>query len=72
MVTSYATDKLTAAIKNHLLTVDAISRTAEASKLASDLAQVCLRVLYSAGLGREAIEHLFAPAAFKAKVRGVV
>jgi len=71
MVTNYANEKLTAAIKNHLLSVDAIPRTAEASKLAGDLADVCLSVLYSAGFGREAIEHLFAPPAFKATARGV-
>lgn len=46
MTTNYANEKLTTAIKNHLLSVDAIPRNAEASKLAGDLAQVCLRVLY--------------------------
>jgi hypothetical protein len=71
MATNYADEKLTAAIKNHLLSVNAVPRTAEASKLAADLAQVCLRTLYSAGFGREAIEQQFAPSTFKATARGL-
>jgi hypothetical protein len=71
MATNYANEKLTTAIKNHLMSVDAIPPTAEVSKLAGDLAQICLTELNKAGLGREAVEKLFAPSAFKAKAQGV-
>lgn len=71
MGTNYANEKLTTAIKNHLLNVDAIPPTVEVSRLASELAQVCLSELNTAGLGTEAVEPLFASSAFKAKARGV-
>jgi hypothetical protein len=71
MATNYANEKLTTAIKNHLLSVDAIPPTTEASKLAGDLAQVCLTELNTAGLGREAVEKLFTPSTFKARAPSV-
>lgn len=71
MTTNYANEKLTTAIKNHLLSVDAIPRNAEVSKLAGELAQVCLTELSTAGLGSEKVETLFAPSALKAKAQGV-
>ncbi len=71
MATNNANEKLTTAIKNHLLGVDAIPPTADVSKLAGELAQVCLTELTTAGLRSETIENLFAPQAFKAKARGV-
>ena len=71
MPTNYANEKLTTAIKVHLLNVDAVPPTREASKLAGELAQVCLSELKTAGLGAETIENLFVPAALKAKERGV-
>ena len=71
MTTNYANERLTTAIRNHLLSVDAIPPTAEGSKLAVELAQVCLKELNTAGLDREVIEDLFAPSTFKAKARGV-
>lgn len=70
MATNYANEKLTTAIRNHLLDVDAVPPTAEASKLARELAQVCLTELNTAGLGSETVENLFAPSALKAKARG--
>jgi hypothetical protein len=70
MSTSYAKDKLTTAIKNHLLNVDAAPPTAEVTKLAGELAQVCLTELDTAGLASETIENLVAPYAFKTKARG--
>lgn len=51
MTTNYANQKLTTAIKIHLLNVDAIPPTVEVSILASELAQVCLTELNTAGLG---------------------
>lgn len=69
MATNYATDKLTTAIKNHLLNVDAIPPTEEAAKLAGELAEVCLTELKRVGLRGETVEILFAPAALQAKAR---
>jgi len=71
MATNYANEKLTTAIKNYLLSVDAIPPGAELSKLAGEIAQVCLTELNTAGLGNETIENLFAPSALKAKAQGV-
>ena len=70
MATNYVNEKLALAIRNHLLDVDAVPPTAEASKLAWELAQVCLTELRTAGLGKEAAENLFAPLPFKAKAKG--
>ena len=69
MSTNYANEKLALAIRNHLLDVDAVPPTAEASKLAGELAQVCLSQLNSAGLSIETVENLFAPHAGKAKAQ---
>lgn len=71
MTTNYANEKLTIAIKDHLLRVDVIPPTTEVSKLAGELAQVCLTELHKAGLDSEAIEKLFAPSALKAKAQGI-
>ena len=62
MSTNYANEKLANAIRDHLLDVDAVPPTAEASKLARELAQICLRELNLAGLRSETVERLFAPA----------
>lgn len=70
MATNYAGDKLTTAIKNHLLNVDAIQPAVEASKLAGELAEICLTELKKVGLHGETVENLFAPAAVKAKAQG--
>lgn len=71
MATNYANEKLTTAIKNHLLSVDVLPPTTEVSKLAGDLARVCLTELNTFGLGSEEVEKLFTPATFKAGARGV-
>ena len=71
MATNYANRKLTTAIKNHLLSVDAIPPTAEVAKLAGDLAQVCLTEFNAAGLESETVEEIFAPSKLKATARGV-
>ncbi len=42
MATNFANEKLTTAIKIHLLSVDALPPNAEVTKLAGELAQVCL------------------------------
>ncbi len=69
MATNYATQKLATAIREHLLNVDAVPPTAEASRLAGELAQVCLTELKTAGLRIEKVEDLFASSALKAKAR---
>jgi len=70
MATDYARQKLSTAIKYHLLNVDVIPPTAELLRLSGDLAQICLTEFNLAGLDHEAVERLFAPATFKAKARG--
>jgi hypothetical protein len=70
MSTNYVAEKMTAAIKNHLVTVDAIPPIAEPARLASELTEVVWTELSSAGLSREALENLFAPAALKTKAQG--
>jgi hypothetical protein len=70
MVTNYANEKLTAAIKTHLLSVDSIALNADLSKLAGELARVCLSELNSAGMEGDTIEELFAPHTFTATARG--
>jgi hypothetical protein len=72
MTTNYANQKLTKAIENHLLNLDLIPPTDEVSKLAGDLAQLCLGELNTAGLGHEAVEKLFRPLSFKAGAPGAV
>jgi len=69
MATNYANEKLTTAIRDHLLNVDAVPPNAEASRLAGELAQVCLTELKTAGLGSDTVENLFAPPALRAKAR---
>jgi hypothetical protein len=71
MATNYATETLTTAIKQHLLTVEAIPPNTDVSKLAGELAQVCLTELNSAGMESDTIEELFAPQTFTAKARGI-
>jgi hypothetical protein len=71
MGTNYANEKLTRAIKNHLLSVDTLPPTAEVTELAGELAQVCLTEFKAVGLGEQTIENLFAPAGFKVRRRGV-
>ena len=71
MATNYANQKLTTAIKTYLLGVDAIPPNANVSKLAGELAQVCLTELNSAGMESDTIEELFAPQTFTATARGI-
>lgn len=70
MGTNYVTEKLTAAIKNHLITIEAIPPIAEPIRLASELTEVVWTELSNAGLSREALENLFASAAVKTRAQG--
>jgi hypothetical protein len=70
MNTNYVTEKMTAAIKNHLVTVDAIPPIAEPTRLASELTEVVWTELSNAGLSRDALENLFASATVKTKAQG--
>ena len=71
MATNYATEKLTKAIKKYLSGVHALTPTTDLSKLAGELAQVCLTELNSAGMESDTIEELFAPQSFKATAGGI-
>ena len=71
MPKTYANEKLSKAIKNHLLSVDAIPPTTEVTKLSGNLARICLTELNTAGLLTEPIEYLFAPSVMKARARGI-
>ena len=62
MTTRFASEKLTLAIRSHLIDVDAILPTSEATRLASEITEVVLVELSYAGLSREGLEHLFASA----------
>jgi hypothetical protein len=70
MSTSYATEKVTAAIRNHLITVDAVPPTMEATRLASEITEIVWSELRNAGLSRGALENLFASASGKTKAQG--
>ena len=70
MSTNYATEKVTAAIKRHLITVDAIPPTMEVTRLAGEITEVVWTELSNAGLSREAVENLFASASAKTKAQG--
>jgi len=70
MSTNYATEKVTAAIKNHLINVHAIPPNTEATRLASELTEIVWTELSNAGLSRPALEHLFAPYSAKTKAQG--
>jgi hypothetical protein len=70
MAPTYVNEKLAAAIKNHLLRVDALPPTTEVLKLSSDLARICLTELNAAGLLTESIENLFAPSVLKSRAQG--
>ena len=59
MSTNYATERLSAAIQKHLLTVDAVPPTREATRLANEITEVVWSELGNAGLSREALENLF-------------
>jgi hypothetical protein len=69
MSTNYVTEKITAAIRNHLLAVDIIPPTTEANRLASDLTEVVWSELIDIGLSREGVESLVVPASNKTKTQ---
>ncbi len=70
MSTNFVTEKMAAAIKNHLVTVDAIPPIAEPTRLASELTEVVWTELSNAGLSREALENLFATTTGKTSAQG--
>jgi hypothetical protein len=70
MSTNYATEKVTAAIRNHLITIDAVPPTTEATRLASEITEVVWTELSNAGLSRGALENLFASAYGKTRAQG--
>ena len=60
MTTNYATARVSAAIQKHLITVDAVPPTQEATRLANEITEVVWTELSNAGLSRTALENLFA------------
>jgi len=72
MSTNNVTEKLTAAIRNHLVTIDAIPPIAEPTQLASELTEVVWTELGNAGLSRASLENLLTPAILKTKAQGGV
>ena len=70
MSTNYATEKVTAAIKHHLITVDALPPSTEATRMASEITEVVWTELSNAGLSREAVENFFASASPKTRAQG--
>ena len=70
MSSNYATEKVTAAIKSHLIAIDVLPPKTDATRLASEITEVVWTQLSNAGLSREAVEQLFAPASEKAKSQG--
>jgi hypothetical protein len=62
MSTNFTSEKLILAIRSHLIDVDAMLPTSEATRLASEITEVVLVELSCVGLSREGLEHLFASA----------
>ncbi len=69
MNTRYTTERLTLAIREYLMDVDALPPRSAVTRLAVEITAVVLRELNSAGLSTEGLEHLFASANEKPKVR---
>jgi hypothetical protein len=69
MNTNYATERVTAAIQNHLITVDAVPPTREATRLAGEITELVWSELGNAGLNRETLENLFVAANSKRPAR---
>ena len=59
MSTKYATERVSAAIQKHLLSVDAVPPTREATRLANEITEVVWTELGNAGLSRDTLENLF-------------
>ena len=70
MSANYATERITTAIRNHLLTVDAIPPNTETNRLASDITEVVWGELTGVGLSRDAVENLFISASNKTRTQG--
>jgi hypothetical protein len=70
MSTNYATERVTAAIQKHLLTVDAVPPTREATRLASEITELVWFELGNAGLNRETLENFFVAANSKSRAQG--
>ena len=70
MITNYAKERLTAVITEHLTTVEGIPAGFDVATVATDLAQVCLTELTTAGLTAQSIESLFVPSLSKAQAGG--
>lgn len=70
MSSNCATERITAAIQNHLLAVDAMPPTTEAKRLACEITEVVWSELADVGLSREAVEKLFLSASNRTRAHG--
>ena len=70
MNTNYATERVTAAIQQHLTTVGAIPPNQEAKRLASEITELVWSELGNAGLSRETLENLFVAANSRTRAQG--
>jgi len=68
MSTAFVSEKLTLAIRAHLLDVDVVPPNSEATRLARELTEVVMLQLRSAGLISEGWEHLCAPVSASGKI----
>jgi hypothetical protein len=69
MSTPFVSEKLTLAIRAHLLEVDLVPPNSEATRLARELTEVVMVELRSAGLSREGWDHLCAPVSASGKFK---
>lgn len=69
MSTNYATERVSAAIQQHLLNRDVIPPTKESTRLAGEITEIVWTELNNVGLTRETLENFFA-AKTKTKAQG--
>jgi hypothetical protein len=59
--TTYATERLSAAIQRYLLDRDIVPPTRESARIASEITEIVWAEFNHAGVSRDALENLFAP-----------
>jgi hypothetical protein len=69
MSSPFVSEKLTLAIRAHLLDVDLVPPNSEATRLARELTEVVMVELRSAGLSREGWDHLCGPVSASGKIK---
>jgi hypothetical protein len=69
MGTNYATERVSAAIQQHLLNLDVIPPTKESKRLANEITEIVWTELNNVGLTRETLENFFANTRTRAQGR---